>query len=130
MSLKVSIVLAGFLFAALQAPARADVVADTQLQSCYDEARWPVLVQPGYVYGGARVREQKRNGFNRAVFTMRMLCYRMANPTADKAGLAGDCGGRIEDMLKVYGVKARDHARRTRDICQAMTGRTITVEGI
>lgn len=137
MSLKIHIAVASLVFAVLQTPAfAAPMPVDTvpavsaELQSCYNEARWPVLSQPSYIDGAERVREQKRNGFNRSVFVMNALCHQMADATADKTALANDCGSRISDMLKAYGSKAKTHALRTRDICQAMTGQTVTVEGI
>lgn len=100
------------------------------MQVCYDEAAWPVMASPAYVYSGARVREQKRNGFNRDVFAMKALCHRMASATTDKVALAGDCRQHIVDVLDVYGEKARTHAMRTRDICQAMTGQPVAVDGL
>ncbi len=100
------------------------------VQACYNEATWPVTAGPAYAYGGARVREQKRNGFNHDVFAMKALCRQMASTRADKAGLARDCGRYIANMLDVHGEKARAHALRTHDICQAMTGQSIGDAGI
>ncbi len=136
MSLGIHIVVLSLVLAAVQAPAMAassvpdSTVAPDILKSCYDEARWPIHAQPAYVTGGERVREQRRNGFNRDVFFMNALCDDMAKPDSDKAALASHCGDRIADMLKAYGRKVRPHAERTRDICQAMTGQPVSMDGI
>lgn len=100
-----------------------------EVQACYDEAAWPVTVSPAYVYGGARVREQQRNAFHPSVSAMKGLCRQMA-AGGDTVALAADCGDALSRQMEVYGERARDHALRARDICQAMTGQSVKVAGI
>ncbi len=132
MSLKLQFAAISLVLAALQAPAYAAAPSEVQahLQACYDEAQWPVTVSPAYVYGGARVREQQRNAYHPAVVAMTGLCHAMSQASTDKVALARDCGQTLARQLQVYGDKARDHAARTRDICQAMTGQPVSVAGI
>ncbi len=102
----------------------------TALDACYAEAQWPVTASSAYVYGNARQREQLSNGFNRDVYAMRRLCYRMTLGGAAASGVAGQCADLLADMLKRHGAEAIAHASRQKGLCETLSGEGVTIDGL
>jgi hypothetical protein len=57
------------------------------------------------------------------------LCGKMrVAPDEAKPALANDCQSLIQQKSRRYGPRSTDHVRRVADICQRMTGQTISTD--
>jgi hypothetical protein len=95
--------------------------------ACYKEAEWPTYNSTEYKNSGVRRREQMKNNPGSEVRDMLALCRDMRQSTLENANaLATECGELLVQKNKRYGVKAEGHIQRTKDLCEGLTGQSVS----
>lgn len=97
--------------------------------ACLNEAEWPIYNSDKYKHGNDKQRMRLKHGYNAEVSEMKSLCRKMNESVDDdKASLFENCKQKIAAKSERHGDKAIDHAKRTLQICQEMTGEKALVK--
>ncbi len=95
--------------------------------ACLNEAEWPIYNSSGYRSANPRLKSQIKLRYNEEVSTSKALCRKLEDATdaASKKALAQEGKTLIAATLQKHGNPAADHAARTKDIYEKMTGQKI-----
>ena len=96
--------------------------------ACLNEAEWPIYNSSGYHSANPRLKSHIRFSYNEEVSTSKALCRKLheVNDAKKKRDLAKKGESLIATTLEKHGDAATDHAARTKQIYEYMTGQKIT----